>query len=242
MASALAHELNQPLTAIMNYGKAALRTLEQSDDSQAGDPQAGDRRTAKVLQLIGKAVDQTTRAGNIIRNLRGFVEKREANRRYENLSKIIEEAIALGLVGTAEANVKVKVDLDPAMPAVLVDKVQIQQVLINLIRNGIEAMQGLPTRRLSVRSAVIDPTFARVTVADTGPGLPQEVAERLFQPFITTKEHGMGIGLTICQAIIEAHGGRIWFEPNPDGGVAFHFQLPLSAQFAESPGELDDVQ
>jgi two-component system sensor kinase FixL len=222
MGSALAHELNQPLTAIMNYSKAAVRTLEQIDDPRA----------AKGLQLIGKAVEQTTRAGNIIRHLRAFVEKREATRSHEHLPKIIEEAIALGLVGSAEANVKVKMDLDPVMPPVLVDKVQIQQVLINLIRNGIEAMQSVPTRVLKVRSATVDPEapqpVAQVTVADTGPGLPKAVADRLFQPFITTKENGMGIGLTICQAIIEAHGGRIWFEPNPGGGVAFHFQLPLS--------------
>jgi two-component system sensor kinase FixL len=224
MSSALAHELNQPLTAIMNYGKAAMRTLEQLDDP----------RTAKVLQLIGKAVDQTTRAGNIIRNLRGFVEKRDASRRHENLSKIVEEAIALGLVGSADANVKVTVELDSGMPAVLVDKVQIQQVLINLIRNAMEAMQAVSTRRLTVRSAVSDRGFARVTISDTGPGLPKAVADRLFQPFVTTKEQGMGIGLTICQAIVEAHGGRIWSEPNPGGGVAFHFQLPLSAQAAEA--------
>jgi two-component system sensor kinase FixL len=223
MGSALAHELNQPLTAIMNYGKAAARTLEQIDDP----------RVAKVQQLIGKAVDQTTRAGNIIRNLRGFVEKREASRRHENLQKIIEEAIALGLVGSAEANVKVRLDLDPDIPTVLVDKVQIQQVLINLIRNGLEAMQTMPIRRLSVRSALADGDFALVTVSDTGPGLTKEVADRLFQPFITTKDYGMGIGLTICQAIVEAHGGLIWFEPNPDGGVSFHFRLPLSAQTAE---------
>ncbi|HVY98727.1 MAG TPA: PAS domain S-box protein [Dongiaceae bacterium] len=224
MASALAHELNQPLTAIMNYGRAAIRTLEQIDDP----------KTAKVLPLITKAVEQTTRAGKIIRNLRGFVEKREASRKHENLPKIIEEAIALGLVGSADADIKVKVDLDPAMAGVLVDKVQIQQVLLNLIRNGIEAMQAVPTRLLSVRSVAIDADFARVTVADTGPGLPKEVAERLFQPFLTTKENGMGIGLTICQAIIEAHGGRIWFEPNPGGGVSFHFLLPLSSEPTEA--------
>jgi two-component system sensor kinase FixL len=224
MGSALAHELNQPLAAIMNYCKAAMRTLEQVDHP----------RTAKLQELIGKAVDQTTRAGSIIRNLRGFVEKREASRRPENLAKIIDEAIALGLVGSADANVKVKVDLDQTMPSVLVDKVQIQQVLINLIRNSIEAMQTMPKRLLSVRSEIVDPGLAQVTIADTGPGLPKEVVERLFQPFVTTKESGMGIGLTICQAIIEAHGGRIWFEPNPGGGVSFHFQLPLSAQSAEA--------
>jgi two-component system sensor kinase FixL len=223
IGSALAHELNQPLTAIMNYGKAAARTLEQIDDP----------RVAKVQQLIGKAVDQTTRAGNIIRNLRGFVEKREAGRHHENLAKIIEEAIALGLVGSADANIKVTVDLDREMPTVLVDKVQVQQVLINLIRNGLDAMQATPNRRLSVRAAIQDGDFALVTVSDSGPGLPEEVADRLFQPFVTTKEHGMGIGLTICQTIVEAHGGLIWFEPNPGGGVSFHFRLPLSGQTAE---------
>jgi len=225
MGSALAHELNQPLTAIMNYCKAAIRTLEQTGD---------DPRNAKVLQLVGKAVDQTARAGNIIKNLRSFVEKREASRRPEDLATVIDEAVALGQIGSADANVRVKVELDRNMPDVLVDKVQIQQVLINLIRNGIEAMQAMPTRLLSVRSARIDTNFAQVTIADTGPGLPKEVAERLFQPFITTKENGMGIGLTICQTIVEAHGGRIWVEPNPGGGVAFHFQLPLSAQYAEA--------
>jgi two-component system sensor kinase FixL len=112
--------------------------------------------------------------------------------------------------------------------------VQIQQVLINLIRNAMEAMHSVPTRLLTVTSALVDRGFAQVTVADTGPGLPKDVADRLFQPFITTKEHGMGIGLTICQAIVEAHGGRIWFDPNPGGGVAFHFQLPLSTQSAEA--------
>jgi two-component system sensor kinase FixL len=224
MGSALAHELNQPLAAIMNYCKAAKRTLEMSDHP----------RNAKVQELIGKAVDQTARAGNIIRNLRGFVEKREAGRRPENLAKIIDESIALGLVGSADANIKVTLELDRTMPPVLVDPVQIQQVLINLVRNSIEAMEASPVRRLTVRSRLVESTLAQVTIADTGPGLPQEVVERLFQPFTTTKENGMGIGLTICQSIIEAHGGRIWFEPDPDGGVAFHFQLPLSAQSAEA--------
>jgi two-component system sensor kinase FixL len=223
MGSALAHELNQPLTAIMNYGKAAARTLEMVDHP----------RIAKVQELIGKAVDQTARAGNIIRNLRSFVEKREAGRRPENLAKIIEEAIALGLVGSADANVKVKVDLDPDIQ-VVVDKIQIQQVLINLIRNSVEAMERVPKRLLKVRSEAIDAGFAMVTISDTGPGLPAEVRERLFQPFVTTKGSGMGIGLTICQTIVQAHGGRIWFEPNPGGGVSFFFHLPLSAESAEA--------
>jgi two-component system sensor kinase FixL len=223
MGSALAHELNQPLTAIMNYGKAAARTLEMIDHP----------RVTRVQELIGKAVDQTARAGNIIRNLRSFVEKRDAGRHSENLARIVEEAIGLGLVGSADANVKVKVDLDPDI-RVVVDKVQIQQVLINLIRNGVEAMEKVPKRLLTVRARPLDAGLAMVTVSDTGPGLPAEVHERLFQPFVTTKDSGMGIGLTICQTIIQAHGGRIWFEPNPDGGVSFYFHLPLSAESAEA--------
>jgi len=224
MGSALAHELNQPLAAIMNYCKAAMRTLDMTDHP----------RNAKVQELIGKAVHQTARAGNIIRNLRGFVEKREGGRRPEDLAKIIDEAIALGLVGSADAGIKVKAELDRTMPPVLVDPVQIQQVLINLVRNSIEAMETAPVRRLTVRSRTVDSRFAQVTIADTGPGLHQAVVERLFQPFTTTKETGMGIGLTICQSIVEAHGGRIRHEPNPGGGVAFHFQLPLMAQPAEA--------
>jgi two-component system sensor kinase FixL len=109
-----------------------------------------------------------------------------------------------------------------------VDKVQIQQVLINLIRNAVEAMQQVPIRQLHIRSSLAEPGAAQVTISDTGPGLSEEVAAKLFQPFITTKDKGMGLGLSICQSIIQAHGGRIWATPNERGGVAFHFQLPLA--------------
>ena len=225
MGSALAHELNQPLAAIMNYVKAAHRTLEPVDDP----------RVARARELITKASDQTARAGNIIRHLRDFIAKRESSRSNESLHKIIEEAIALGLVGAADANVKVKVLLDPEIPPVLVDKIQIQQVIINLIRNAVEAMQQVPVRQLVIESLVAEPNLAQVTVADTGPGLPQEVASRLFQPFVTTKEKGMGIGLTICQSIVTAHGGRIWATPNQDAGVSFHFQIPLAGPSGVPP-------
>ena len=218
MGSALAHELNQPLAAIMNYVKAAQRTLEPTEDPRA----------VKARDLIGKAGEQTARAGNIIRHLRDFIEKRESNRREEKLNKIIEEAIALGLVGVADSNVKVKVVLDPGLPMVTVDKIQIQQVIINLIRNAVEAMQQVPVRQLHIRSGPAESGFAQVTVSDTGPGFSEDVAGRLFQPFVTTKEKGMGIGLTICQSIIDSHGGRIWMTPNEGAGVSFHFELPLS--------------
>jgi two-component system sensor kinase FixL len=217
MAAALAHELNQPLTAIMNYVKAATRTMSALEGPQI----------EKAREWMEKATNQTARAGQIIRHLRDFIEKRESSRSYENLNKVVEEAIALGLVGSGDANVKVRLELDPSVPPTLIDKVQIQQVLINLIRNGIEAMQDSPRRDLTIRTAT-DPDAVEVGVSDSGPGLSEEVAARVFQPFVTTKEKGMGIGLTICQSIIEAHNGRIWATPNANGGVEFLFRLPVT--------------
>ncbi len=219
MASALAHELNQPLTAIVNYVKAARRTIDAVEGAAV----------TKAQELIDKAAGQAMRAGQIIRHLRDFIEKRETSRSQENLNKVVEEAIGLGFVGAAETNVKIKVELDPALALILIDKVQIQQVIINLIRNAVEAMQGVSRRELIVKTAPAEKNFVEIAVLDTGPGLSSEVASRLFQPFVTTKEKGIGIGLSICQSIIEAHGGRIWAEPNEGGGVAFRFRLPADA-------------
>jgi two-component system sensor kinase FixL len=176
-----------------------------------------------------KAAAQTTRAGQIIRRLRDFIEKKETNRVQENLNKVVEEGLALGLVGVADANVKVKIDLDPALKPVWIDKIQVQQVLINLIRNGVEAMQGADRRELTIMTAPGADGFAQISVMDSGRGLSEDVASRLFQPFVTTKTNGMGIGLTISQSIVEAHGGRIWASPSDGNGAAFHFQLPLSS-------------
>ena len=200
MASALAHELNQPLTAIMNYIKAARRTLET----------AGASSVPKAQELIDKAAAQATRAGEIIRHLRAFIGKRETGRSQENINAVVEEAVAFGSVGTADANLLVKLNLDRALEPILIDRVQIQQVLINLIRNASEAMQSVSRRELTVTTARAEKDVVEIAVIDTGPGLPPEVADRLFQPFVTTKDKGMGIGLSICQSIIEAHGGRIW--------------------------------
>ena len=218
MSSALAHELNQPLTAIMNYIKATKRTLA----SITGFP------TARANELIENAAHETLRAGAIIKNLRDFVEKRESKRAFENLNKVIEESIRLGFVGVDDVNVNVRLELDPEIPLVLIDKIQIQQVMTNLIRNGIEAMQLVDRRELSISTTRADGDFVQVTMTDTGPGLSPEVLSRLFQPFITTKEKGMGIGLTICQSIVEAHGGRIWPIEERTVGAGFSFRLPLT--------------
>jgi two-component system sensor kinase FixL len=217
MASALAHELNQPLTAIINYLKAARRTLEMSQPGQIG----------RTQELMERASAQTARAGHIIRRLRDFVEKKEANRTNEVLNKVVEEALALGLVGVADTNVRVRLDFEAELTPVIVDKVQIQQVLVNLIRNSAEAMQAVDTRELTITTAR-NGDAAQVRVSDTGPGVPEQVARRLFQPFVTTKEKGMGIGLTICQTIVEAHDGRIWMDQNPTVGTTFRFELPVA--------------
>ena len=223
MASALAHELNQPLSAITNYMNAALRTLSAgSDAGQIG----------RAREMMEKANAQTVRAAQIIQRLRSFIEKKETVRTSENLNKVIEEALALGLVGVADNTARVRVVLAPDLPSVTIDKIQLQQVLINLIRNAVEAMQGQPGRELIVATQASD-DVVQVSVLDSGPGLSEEVSRRLFQPFVTTKENGMGLGLTICQSIIEGHGGRIWATKRDGGGAAFHFRLPASQSLAE---------
>ncbi|MCE9650083.1 MAG: PAS domain S-box protein [Parvibaculum sp.] len=218
MASALAHELNQPLAANMNYVKAARRTIEGVDAPEV----------VRATEFLDKASAQTARAGQIIRRLRNFIEKGESNRTQENLNKVVEEAVALGLVGAAEANVKVRLELHAALPLISVDKIQIQQVVLNLVRNSFEAMQSVVRRELIVTTAMDGPDAVLVTVCDTGPGLSPEIAEKLFQPFMTTKETGMGIGLSICRSIIESHDGELWATPNAGDGVTFNFRLPAT--------------
>jgi two-component system sensor kinase FixL len=216
MAAALAHELNQPLTATANYVKAAQRLL----DAPNADP-------ARLRQALNLAVQQTLRSGEIIRRLRGFVARGEVERRPESVAKLIEEASALALVGAKERGIHVNLGLDAEVPSVEVDRVQIQQVLLNLIRNAVEAMEGAARRELSVSIGMAE-DMVQVNVADTGPGVPSEVQERLFQPFVTTKTDGMGIGLSVCRTIVEAHGGRLWMEPNPGGGSVFSFTVPAA--------------
>lgn len=213
MASTLAHELNQPLTAITNYLKGGIRLLQDRSDEES-------RLTRDALD---KATEQAMRAGQIIRRLRDFVSRGESERRAENLTKLIEEASALALVGVKD--VDVRFDLDPSAEVVLADKVQIQQVLINLMRNALEAMTDTDKRELTVKSTSIEDDLIEIRVADTGPGIAPEIAPHLFQPFFTTKINGMGVGLSICRTIVEAHEGRISVEPNPRGGTIFCFTI-----------------
>jgi two-component system sensor kinase FixL len=216
MTAALAHELNQPLTAMANYINAARRTMENLPQPEM----------EKALQLLDKAASQTLRAGQIIRRLRDFVEKGETNRDAEDLNHVVEEAMTLGIVGIAEDGIAVVTELATDLPDVMIDKIQIQQVILNLVRNAIDAMHTSPARKLTIATS-LSGGMANVMVSDTGPGLDASVAERLFQPFVTTKEQGMGIGLSVCRSIVEAHGGKISAAPNKGGGVTFKFSLPI---------------
>jgi two-component system, LuxR family, sensor kinase FixL len=216
MVSALAHEVNQPLTAIQNYLRAGQHL------TAAGDME-------KAQALFGRAIEQSERATAIVRRLREFVRKGETTRAHESLPKIVEEAFALSLVGQKAKGVQVNLRLDPVAVWVFVDKVQIQQVLFNLVRNAIEAMAECSRREVAIATAPAGENMVEISVADTGPGLAQEVRQRLFQPFITTKPEGMGVGLSICLSIVEAHGGQMSADDNPEGGTIFRFTIPTGA-------------
>jgi two-component system sensor kinase FixL len=221
MAAALAHELNQPLTATANYLRAGQRLLAA---------EAPDLR--KVNEALDLAVKQTMRAGDIIRRLRAFVTRGELQRRPEKVAKLVEEACALGLLGARERNIHVTLRIPPDLPDVLADRVQAQQVLLNLIRNALEAMEASTTRELVVEAAR-DQDFIRVSVTDTGPGIRADIVAQLFQPFITSKAEGMGLGLSICRTIAESHGGKLWMEPNHPTGTIFHFTLAIAGEVVD---------
>ncbi|MGA2953092.1 MAG: PAS domain S-box protein [Caulobacteraceae bacterium] len=215
MAAALAHEINQPLSAISNYLKGGQRLLEaENPDSRA-------------IPAMARAAEQSLRAGEIIRRLREFVARGESERQIESLEKLIEESAALGLVGGRERGVSVQIIRDPTVDLVFVDKVQVQQVVLNLLRNALEAMEDCQPKELRIATSPGEHGLAMVSVTDTGPGISPAIADRLFQPFVTTKgAQGMGVGLSICRTIVEAHGGRIWVEPNTPAGTVFKFTLP----------------
>jgi two-component system sensor kinase FixL len=223
MASALAHELNQPLSAIANYLRGARRLLDKGDAADL----------PRLSEALDKAGDQALRAGDVIHRLRDFIGRGETERRIESVSKLIEEASALALVGVKELGVRVTMRFDPKVDLVVADRVQIQQVVINLLRNAIDSMRGTTGPQLEVRVAPEGDGFTMVTVSDTGSGLGEEVLARLFEPFMTTKKDGMGVGLSICRTIVEAHGGAIWAKNNDGPGATFAFTLPLGETHAD---------
>jgi len=222
MVSALAHEVNQPLAAATNYLQAGRRLLARSE---TGDVE----RASTALDNVAAQLDRTI---EIIKRLRAFVHKGTPEWRPEDIGKVIEEASALALIGIRERGIDVFMDDHRFLPQVRIDKVQIQQVIINLMRNAIEAMEHSERRELRTSLAVVDGKFIAVSVIDTGPGLAPEVAQRLFMPFVSTKPQGMGIGLSICRSIVEAHGGTMSGASNPGGGTIFRFTVPIATDEA----------
>ncbi|MBI1212632.1 MAG: PAS domain S-box protein [Alphaproteobacteria bacterium] len=217
LVSGLAHEVNQPLAAIMNYLQVAQQMAENL-------PSADSNPIPGVLE---KVEAQAKRAADIVKRLRAFIDRREVERKSENVATLIEESLALGMVAKAGRGPRVRLDIEAGIPNVLVDRVQIQQVVVNLVRNAIDAMASSPRRELTITAEAASTDTVRIAVSDTGPGIAPEIADRLFGAFVTTKPEGMGVGLSICRSIIEGHGGRISCEPNTGGGTTFAFTLPL---------------
>ncbi|ALL12320.1 PAS domain S-box protein [Caulobacter henricii] len=215
MASTLAHELNQPITAVANYVEAVRDLLLEPDPDDL----------PMIREALGDAAGEAMRAGNIVRRLRAFVARGEVEKTVEDLPAVIHEAAALGLMGARDQGLDPVFALDPAATPVLIDRVQIQQVVINLARNAVEAMAGTDQPRLWLSTQDQGDDLVRVTIADNGPGVSPAIASQLFTAFVSTKVEGMGLGLSICRTIVEANGGRIWHEPRPGGGSQFHFTL-----------------
>jgi two-component system, LuxR family, sensor kinase FixL len=215
MSSTLAHEINQPLAAIGNYVRAGLTMLD-SDNPDI---------VAKGRGAFEKAALQAERASDVVGNLREFVRKGDTVRKMENLSIVIQEAITLAQLGGLNRGTTVHLNLSDEAEWATVNRIQIQQVLVNLIRNAMEAMSG-GRGQITVETHATGPDTIEVSVTDTGPGLPSKLNGDVFKPFFTTKPQGMGVGLAICQSIIEAHGGRIWAESPPEDGAVFRFTIP----------------
>jgi len=215
MASTLAHELNQPITAVVNYVQAVRSLL------------AGSRGRAMpmIREALEDAASEALRAGHIVRRLRDFVARGEVEKTVEDLSAVVREAVALGLTGARDDGVEISLDLPSAGLRVLVDKIQVEQVVINLARNAVEATRAIETPHLWISAIDLGDGLARVTVADNGPGVAEPMVSQLFTAFVSTKIEGMGLGLSICRTIVEANGGRIWYENRPGGGAMFHFTV-----------------
>ena len=223
MASTLAHELNQPLSAIANYVQGCRRMLDKLDDELA----------VRMRGALDETAKQALRAGDIIRHLREFVTRGATDKSPEDVKHLVEEAGALALMGSRERGVMSVFDFGAESGLVVADKVQIQQVLINLMRNAMEAMRDSPTKELHIRTRPAADRRMLIEVEDTGPGISDEIAPQLFQPFTTTKPNGMGVGLSISKRIIESHGGELTVARNASGGATFSFTLPMAGEVSD---------
>jgi len=215
MGSALAHELTQPLSAVAGFVEASAALIDQGGGGQS----------AKVREYMDEAVAQCLRAGEVIRLLREFVARGDTERSARDINAVVEETCRLVTLGTAADGIGLELDLAAGLPPVLIDHVQIQQVVLNLVRNGMDALKGVEAPAITVSTA-LGREGVEVIVGDNGPGLPPEVRERVFQPFVSTKPDGIGIGLSICRTIVDAHGGRIEVHTGANWGTRFRFSVP----------------
>jgi len=225
MAAMVAHELNQPLTAISNYMEASATLLDRG----------GELPVARLRGAVSRAGEQAIRAGQIIQQLRGFVSRRDSEKRIEAVSPLVREAAELALLGTKQKGVNIRVEDNLEDAVILADRIQIQQVLLNLLRNAVEAVAELEHRDVALVGEARE-KMVRISVIDNGPGLPDDIKARLFQPFVSTKRTGMGMGLSICHNIVTAHDGRLWAEANPEGGTIFRLTLPAAQNADQSNG------
>jgi PAS domain S-box-containing protein len=221
MASSLAHELNQPLSAIANYCAGCVKRM-----------QAGNYRFEDLLAAMQKAADQAERAGKIIRRMREMVKKSDPVRLPISIEELVDEARAFADIEAQRTGTQIIVDIPENLPKIVVDRIMIEQVLLNLLKNGIEAMNDVPfdRRRLTIQAKPVDERMLEIAVADQGHGLDEADIEKIFAPFYTTKPEGMGIGLAICRSIIEFHQGRLWVEPRREGGTVFRFTVPIEEE------------
>lgn len=215
-ASMLSHELKQPLTAARNFLSAGLRMLGMENVPRE-----------RIVEVLQRSAEQVERAGDIIRHVRQFLHRSDPQRAVEPVGELISQAIVIAALERPDMSIAQRIA--PDLPPVWVDKIQIQQVLVNLMRNGLEAMEGRPRKELVLSARLADAGMVEIAVRDTGSGLPKDVVARLFQPFVTTKSGGMGVGLSICHHIVEAHGGRIWADTELPSGTSFHFTVPIAA-------------
>ena len=223
MGTALAHELTQPLSAVAGFVESSAALLDQG----------GVEIPAKAREYMDQAVAQSLRAGAVIRLLREFTGRGDSERSVEDINAVVEEICKLAMLGTASDQIDLELNLAAALPPVLIDHVQIQQVVLNLVRNSIDALSDCETRTITVATVPGD-DMVEVVVRDNGPGLPSEVRDRAFEPFVSTKPDGIGIGLSICRTIVEAHGGRIAVDTSTEQGTGFRFSVPA---FVESSGQ-----
>lgn len=219
MAAGLAHEINQPLSAISTYSEASLRLLSQQNPD-----------LDRVRHAMKQVSEQAHRAGKVIRRMRALSKRTATRRELANCNRLIEDLVGLIQIDARGHDIQVSFELDSSAPDCYLDQVQIQQVILNFVRNALDAMSDSDDRGkgIRVRTALEKNGAVKVSVFDHGPGIDEGTAAHLFDPFFTTKEGGMGLGLSVCQSIVKQHGGSIGFEENPDGGAVFWFALPVN--------------